>query len=170
MPPGTGDYFCWYCFFSLFLPESEGDVFEFAFVGAAVEALVGGWFLQGTQVPDERADLDVVEVLFVDGRGDDRLAAIPGDFELGVLFVDVLRQQIDTLRIAVATHEGDTGNVVAELFYEGIDGIGIERQANVFPEIMAMTPGTVTRAIRDVNCQCHFVGYLLEYYARVDVL
>ena len=119
---------------------------------------------------DEGTNLDIVEVLFVDSRGDNRLAAIPSNFELGVLFVDVLRQQIDTLRIAVATHEGDTGNVVAVLFYEGIDGIGIEGEANILPEIMAMTPRTVTRAIRDVNCQCHFVGYLLEYYARVDVL
>ena len=68
MPPGTGDYFCWYCFFSLFLPESEGDVFEFAFVGAAVEALIGGGLLQGTQVLDEGADLDIFEVLLVNLR------------------------------------------------------------------------------------------------------
>ena len=155
---------------NLFLPKAGGNILKLALLIPAIQALVGCRTFQWPQMLDERADLDVVEVLFVDGRGDDRLAAIPGDFELGVLFVDVLRQQVDTLRIAVATHEGDTGNVVAVLFYEGIDGIGIERQANILPEIMAMTPGTVTRAIRDVNCQCHFVGYLLEYYARVDVL
>ena len=68
MPPGTGDYFCWYCFFSLFLPESEGDVFEFALVGAAVEALVGRGVFQGTEVFDIRPDLDIVEVLLVDLR------------------------------------------------------------------------------------------------------
>jgi hypothetical protein len=27
----------------------------------------------------------------------------------------------------------------------------------------------VTRAITDVNCQCHFVGYLLENDASIDV-
>jgi len=32
-----------------------------------------------------------------------------------------------------------------------------------------MTTRTVTRAITDVNRQCHFVGYLLEYYSGIDV-
>ena len=53
---------------SLFLPESEGDVFEFAFVGAAVETLVGRGALQGTEVLDIRPDLDIVEVLLVNLR------------------------------------------------------------------------------------------------------
>ena len=53
---------------SLFLPESEGDVFELALVGAAVEALVGRGALQGTEVLDIRPDLDIFEVLLVDLR------------------------------------------------------------------------------------------------------
>ena len=34
---------------------------------------------------------------------------------------------------------------------------------------MAVTTRTVTRAIGNIDCQCHFVGYLLKYDAGVDV-
>ena len=155
---------------NLLLPEAGSNILKLAVFVLAIQALVGGGFLQGTQVLDEGSDLDVVEVLLVDEGGDDGLAAIPGDLEVGVLLVDVLCQEVDAHRVAVAAHEGDAGDVVAVFPDEGIDGIGIEGEADVFPEVMAMTPGTVTRAIRDVNCQCHFVGYLLKYYACVNVL
>ena len=52
----------------LFLPETGGDVFEVALGGLAIEALVGGGLLQGAEVADIGADLDVVEVVLVDGR------------------------------------------------------------------------------------------------------
>ena len=51
----------------LFLPEAGGDVFEIALGGLAIEALVGGGFLQGAEVANVRADLDIIEVLFIDG-------------------------------------------------------------------------------------------------------
>ena len=88
---------------NLFLPEAGSNILKLAILVLAIQALVGGWFLQGTQVPDERADLDVVEVLFVDGRGDDRLAAIPGDFELGV-------GQCPPRDNGYDTRDSDTGN------------------------------------------------------------
>ena len=84
--------------------------------------------------------------------------------------MDILSQKVDTLGIVVTSHEGDASDIIAIFFDEGIDGIGIKGEANVLPEVMAMTPRTVTRAITDVNCQCHFVGYLLKYYACIDVL
>ena len=84
--------------------------------------------------------------------------------------MDILSQEVDALGIVVASHEGDASDVIAIFFDEGIDGIGIKGEAYVLPEVMAMTPRTVTRAITDVNCQCHFVGYLLKYYACIDVL
>ncbi len=151
-------------------PEAGSDVFEIAVAVVAVEALVGSGLLQGAEMLDEGADLDVVEVIFIDGGGDDGTAAVPGNTQLGVLLMDVLRQLVHTSGIAVASHEGDAGEVLAVFIYEIIDGIRVQRQANVLPKVMAVTPRTVTRAIRDVNCQCHFVGYLLEYNIRVDVL
>ena len=51
----------------LFLPEAGGDIFEIALGSLAIEALVGGGLLQGAEVADIGADLDVVEVLLVDG-------------------------------------------------------------------------------------------------------
>ena len=59
-------------------PEAGSDVFEIAVAVVAVEALVGGGLLQGAQVLDVGADLDVVEVILVDGRGDDGAATVPG--------------------------------------------------------------------------------------------
>ena len=120
------------CLHSLF-PEARGDVLEVALVGAAVEALVGGGFLQGAQVLDERADLDVVEVILVDEGGDDGAAAIPGDAQLGVFLVDVLRQQVDTPWVVVAAHEGDAGKVGTVFSDKVVDGLGGQRQADILP-------------------------------------
>ena len=151
-------------------PEAGSDVFEIAVAVVAVEALVGGGLFQGAQVLDVGADLDVVEVILVDGRGDDGAATVPSYAQLGIFLVDVLCQLVDTFRITVATHEGDAGEVLAVFLNEVVDGVRVQRQAYVLPKVMAVTPRTVTRAIRNVNCQCHFVGYLLKYNIRVDVL
>lgn len=51
----------------LFLPEAGGDVFEIALGSSAIEALVGGGFLEGAEVANVRADLDIIEVVLVDG-------------------------------------------------------------------------------------------------------
>ena len=59
-------------------PEAGSDVFEIAVAVVAVEALVGSGLLQGAEMLDEGADLDVVEVIFIDGCGDDGTAAVPG--------------------------------------------------------------------------------------------
>ena len=154
----------------LFLPEAGSDVLELTLGVLTIEALVGGGLLQRTKVLDERTYLYIVEVLLIDGGRDDGLATIPSHLELGMLLVDILCQDVDTLGIAVAAHESNAGDILAILFDEGIDGIGVKGETYVLPKVMAMTPRTVTRAIRDVNCQCHFVGYLLKYYASVDVL
>ena len=71
---------------------------------------------------DEGAYLDVVEIVFVDKGRDDGLAAVPGHLELGMLLVDVLCQNVHALGVAVAAHEGDAGDVVAELLDEGVEG------------------------------------------------
>ena len=115
------------------------------------------------------AYLDIIEISFVDNRGNTNASAVPSHMELRMVLVDILRQLVDTLGVGITTHKGYTGNVGTILRNEIIDGIGVKRQTDVFPKIMAVTPRTVTRAIRDVYCQCHFVGYLLEYYTCVYV-
>ena len=154
----------------LLSPETIGNVFKYPVDVTTIKTLVGGDRLQRTKMLDIGSHLDVVEVLLVDGGRDNGLAAVPCHLELGVLLVDILCQQVDALRVVVAAHEGEAGDVLAILIDEGIDGIGIQGEADVFPKVMAVTPRTVTRAIGNVNCQCHFVGYLLKYYASVDVL
>ena len=151
-------------------PEAGGDVLELTVAVVAVEALVGGRLLQGAEVLDEGADLDIVKVLLIDGGGDNGTAAVPGYTQLRILLVDVLCQLVHTPWVAVATHEGYASEVLAVFLDEIVDSIGVQRQADILPEIMTVTPRTVTRAIRDVNCQCHLVGYLLENNIRVYIL
>ena len=150
-------------------PEAGGDVLEIALIVLTVKALVGGGFLQRAEMADEGANLDIVKIFLMDVGGDDGATAIPRHPQLGILLMDVLRQLIDTPGIAVTTHESNASQVLAVFLYEVINGIRVQRQADIFPEVMTVTPRTVTRAIRDVNCQCHFVGYLLENNIRVDV-
>ena len=121
-------------------------------------------------MPDKGADLDVVEVLLVDRGGYDRLATIPGHLELWMLLMDILCKHVDAFRIGIASHEGDTGDVTAILLHEAVDGLCVEGQSDILPEVVAVTTRAVTRAIRDINCQCHFVWYLLKYDACIDVL
>ena len=59
-------------------PEAGGDVLEIALIVLTVKALVGGGFLQRAEMLDEGADLDVVEVIFIDGGGNDGTATVPG--------------------------------------------------------------------------------------------
>ena len=150
-------------------PEAIGDVLERAVHQLAVEALISGGRLERTEVLDVRTNLDVVKVLLVDHRGNADATAVPCHMELRMVLVDVLRQLVDAARVGIAAHEGDAGDVGTILRHEVVDGIGIERHADVVPEVTAVTPRTVTRAIRDVNCQCHLVGYLLEYNACIYV-
>ena len=82
---------------------------------------------------DEGTYLYVVEIVFGDKWRDDGLTTVPGDLELGMLLVDVLCQLVHTLRIAVATHKGDAGDLTADLPDEGVDGIGVQREADVLP-------------------------------------
>lgn len=153
----------------LFPPEAGGDVLKLATIVLAVEPLVGGSALQGSEVLEVWPYLDVVEVGLVDCRGDAHPSAVPRHLVLRVLLVDVLRQHVHPLGVAVAPHEGDARDVTPILTDKGIDGIGVQGQADVLPEIMAVTARTVTRAVRDVDGQCHLVGYLLKHDAGVNV-
>ena len=118
---------------------------------------------------DVRTYLDIVEVRLVNHRGDTNATTVPGYMKLRMILVDVLSQHVDSLRVSITTHKGNTSNVRAILADEIIDGIVIQGKSDVVPEIMAMAPGTMTRAIRDINCQCHLVRYLLEDNACIYI-
>jgi hypothetical protein len=65
--------------------------------------------------------------------------------------MDILCQQVYSFWVGITAHKRDTGNIIAEALYEIIERFGIEREANVFPEILAMTARTATRTATDVN-------------------
>lgn len=152
------------------LPEAGGDVFEVVGVCLAVEALVGGGFLQGAEVADEGTYLDIVEVGLVDGGRNADATAVPRHLELRVLLVDILCQEVDTLGVGIAAHEGEAGDIVTILRHECVDGIRVEWQSDVFPEILTVAARTVAGAVADVDGQGDLVGYLLEDDICIDVL
>jgi len=154
---------------NLFPPETGGDILKLASVVLTVEALVGGGLFQGAEMLEIGTHLDVVEVALVDCRRDAYTPAVPRHLVLRVLLMDVLRQHVHALGITITPHEGDAGDIAPVLVDKSIDGIGVQGQADVLPEIMAVTPRTVTRAIRDVDGQCHLVGYLLKHNAGINV-
>lgn len=93
------------------LPEAEGDVFEGVVVVAPIHALIGGGLVEGTQVADERPNLDVVEVCLVDSGGDAYAPAVPGNLELGMRLVNILCEHVYAYGVAVASHEGKAGDI-----------------------------------------------------------
>ena len=113
-------------FLSLF-PDSVGDILKLAFVGLPVEPLVGGRLVQGTEMTDVGTDLDVVEVSLAHGRWYAYASAIPSHLHLWIFLVDVLCQQINALRVSIAPHERDAGDVRTEFLYELVNGVGIQR-------------------------------------------
>ena len=119
-------------FLSLF-PESVGDILKLAFVGLPVEPLVGGRLVQGTEMTDVGTDLDVVEVSLAHGGWYAYASAIPSHLHLWIFLVDVLCQQINALRVSIATHHGNTCNVSGNFSNQLIYSIGIQGKPDVLP-------------------------------------
>ena len=92
----------------LFLPESFSDVFGMA-VGVTVKPLVGGAGVQSAEIRTVTADLDVIEEVCI--TGDDIVARIPCHLQLRVL-TQMLGQGCHILRLTVAAHETDTGDLL----------------------------------------------------------
>ena len=132
-------------------PEAVGDVLEGAVLTLAVEALVGGGRLQRSQMLDVRTYLEVVEIGLVDSRRDAEAPAIPRHLELGIGLVDVLCQLVDTNGVCIAAHKGQAGDVGAIALDEGIDSIGIQRHADVVPEVAAVASWAVAWAVGDID-------------------
>ena len=154
---------------SLFFPETTGDILKLPVLRLAVETLVGSGLLEWSQMLDERTDLDIIEIGLTNRGRDADAPTIPCDLEHRMRLMNILRQLVDTFRIGVTSHEGDTSDVATDLFDKAIKGIGIQGEPDVLPEILAVAARTASGAIRDVDCQSHLIGYLLEYDASVDV-
>ena len=150
-------------------PEAIGDIFKLTIGGLAIETLIGGGTVQGSQMTDKRTDFDIVKVGLFDDRRHTQSATIPSHLELWIGLVDILRQQIDTLWVGIAAHKRDTGDIIAEALYEIIERFGIQRKANVFPEILAMAAWAAAWTATDIDGQGYFVGYLLKDNACVYV-
>ena len=150
-------------------PESVGDVLHCAIGRDAVEALVGGGALQRAEMAAIGADLDIVEIGYGDSCRYADAPAVPGHMELGILLMHILRQQVDALWVGITTHEGDAGDVAPILGDKIVQRISVKRHSDVPPQILTMTSRAMTRAIADVNGQCHLVGNLLKNNTGVHI-
>ena len=151
-------------------PEAPCDILEVAGLRLAVEPLIGRRAIEGAEMADVRSDLDVVEICLAYRRGNAQTTAIPSHMILWMVLVDVLRQQVHSYRVTIATHESNAGDVMTILPHKRIDGIGVQLQTYVLPQIVAVAAGAATRTPRDVDGQRHLIGDLLKNNTGVYVL
>lgn len=151
-------------------PEAMGNVLKLAGIVFPVETLVGSGLLQRAQMAYVGPYLQIVEVGLAHHGRHAQASAVPCHMKLWVFLMDILCQHVDALGVGIAAHEGKAGDVLSVLFNKGIDGIGVERQSDVLPQVMAVAPRAATRTVGDVNGQRHLVGNLLEDHSRIDVL
>ena len=110
-------------------------------VGVTVKPLVGGGAVERTEVLEVRTDLDVVEIVLVHLQWHAHPAAVPRHLQLRILLMDVLCQTVDAARFGVTAHESDAGDVLAVLLHKFVDGVGGERHADIFPQILRVAAG-----------------------------
>ena len=119
---------------------------------------------------DVGADLDVVEISLADACRNPEPPAVPRHVVLRMVLVDIQRQLLHAHGVVVTAHHGDAGDVMAVALDEGVDGIGVQRQADVLPQIVAVATGTAAGTVGDVDGQRDLVGYFLKNNSSVDVL
>lgn len=135
-----------------------------------VESLVSCRLVERTQVLEVRTNLDIVEIVLVHLRGHTHSSAIPTYLEFRIFFVDILRQSVDTPRLSITAHKGDAGDILPVLGDELVNGVGGERHAHIFPQVLRVAARTATRTARDVDGERNLIRNLLEHNACVDVL
>ena len=146
-----------------------GDVLEGAVGLAAEHPLVAFGRPQGTQMGEVGPDLDVVELLLVDIVGDVLPATVPRHLVARVAAVQVGRQVGDFAWRGIASHEADTGDVVATEGQHPIQCQGVEGTPRVSPQIGTVAPRTAAGTAGDVDGQRGFVGNLLEDDVGIEV-
>ena len=79
------------------------------------------------------------------------------------------RQGVHLIRCCIASHESHTGDVIAIFFQHDIEGHGIERFSDVFPQILTMASHTMTWAVGDIYRERDLIRYFLKDHARINV-
>ena len=148
--------------FELSSPEARGDVFKLAISRLTVEALVGGAVFQSAEMTDVRANLDVVELFLVHISRHLCATSVPSHFIIRIMLVNVFGNLAHTIVLRIAAHKTDACYVATVTLHEPVDGVHGERFTNVIPQILAVTTGTTTRTIGDVDGKGHLVRNLLK--------
>ena len=130
----------------------------------AVEALVGCRGVEWSEVAEIRSEFVVVEVRFVDVRGELCASAIPCRLNGGVSAVDIGGEFVYRFWFCIASHECYARDVAAVFLHEAVDGVGRELAARVRPEIWAVATGTAARTVGYVDGESYLVRYLLKNY------
>ena len=147
----------------------RGDVKHFA-VDDLVHTLICSRAAQRAEVLQIRAELDIVEIVEIECRCQQRTATVPGGVQLFVALTQVLHQPVDFGGAGIATHKGDAGYVVVALGDKIVDSLVGERFADVVPKVGRMASGTPARASADVDGKGHLVWNLLKDNIAVGVL
>lgn len=154
----------------LFPLEMGRDVGEGA-IGLALEhVLVAVRRLQGTEVGDVGAYLNVVKLLFVYVVGDVLPATVPSHFVAWISLMDVGGKGCHLVGCSVAAHKTDTGDTLSMLGHHAVYGLVVEWSACISPKIGAVASRTSTGAPCDVDGQRGLVGHLLEDDVSIDIL
>ena len=148
----------------LCLLQSPGDVLPCRAFCLAVEALVGGGGVEWSEVAEIRSEFVVVEVRFVDVRGELRASAIPCCLYGRVGPMDIGGEHVYRFRLGIASHECYACDVAAILLHEAVDGACRERAARVSPKVRAVATGTAARTVGYVDGESYLVRYLLKNY------
>lgn len=152
------------------IPETGSDVYQFISRPYSVQALIGSWLAQPSQMPDVRTNLDVVETAPANGRRKDSASAVPGHFQIRIAATQITRQSVDGSRIGIASHETDAGNVRSIFRKKLIHCRRSQRFADIAPQVRAMTTRTTTRAVGQIDGQRHFIGNFLKHDVGIDIL
>ncbi len=118
---------------------------------------------------DVGTQFDVVELLFVEVVGEVLTAAVPCHFVTGVVEVDVCCESRHLVRRGIAAHEADAGDALALGGHHGVDGLGVEREAVVAPELRAVAAWAVAGAAGNIDGQGGLVWDFLEDDVGVEV-
>lgn len=110
-----------------------------------IESLIGRATVERPEMLDVGSNLDVVEVVLVDGVIDAQTAAVPPYSHPRMLLPNVGGEVVDRLRLSVTSHQTDTRHESVVVSNQLIEGIGGERVAEVLGEIAAVASRTVAR-------------------------
>ena len=78
------------------------------------------------------------------------------------MLVNVFGNLAHTIVLRIAAHKTDACYVATVTLHEPVNGVHGERFTNVIPQILAVTTGTTTRTIGDVDGKGHLVRNLLK--------